>query len=114
MQNKNGVSKRLNALWNTYHCQNLVVSTDRKFYCKDYKTLNYTLCCSIVKSSPNVYTTYFGYSFKCLIPTYIPSGDIQIEPHWYTLVLQIRHHSNIHMVEFVVFALKLQLFDIKE
>lgn len=69
-----GEHEKLNSLWNTYYCQNEIISANGRFYGKYCKNRFCTLCCSIRKAQ--------------IINRYYPTIETWDEPYFVTLTVK--------------------------
>ncbi len=69
-----GNDEQLKSLWNTYHCQNEVISTNGRIYGRYCKNRFCTLCCSIRKAE--------------IINKYLPIIEKWEEPYFVTLTVK--------------------------
>ena len=71
---KKGETERKQGYWNTYHCQNTVVSHNGRIYGKYCKNRHCTLCCSIRKAE--------------IINRYLPVIQTWEDPYFITLTVR--------------------------
>ena len=69
-----GECEKLKSLWNTYYCQNDIISANGRFYGKYCKNRFCTLCCSIRKAE--------------IINRYYPTIETWNEPYFVTLTVK--------------------------
>ncbi|MCW3122424.1 MAG: hypothetical protein JWQ38_1916 [Flavipsychrobacter sp.] len=67
-------TEKQKSLWNTYHCQNKLITIDGRFYGKYCKNRNCTLCCSIRKAD--------------IINRYLPTIKQWEAPYFVTLTVK--------------------------
>jgi len=78
---ENGDSEREKAYWNTYYCQNSVITANGRLYGKYCKNRFCTLCCSIRKAE--------------IINRYLPVIKEWEDPHFVTLTVKSCKHTQL-------------------
>ncbi|WP_298537611.1 hypothetical protein [uncultured Algibacter sp.] len=71
---ENETQELLEAFWNTYHCQQKIITADGKLYGKYCENRFWTLCCSIRKAE--------------IISRYFPIIKHWEEPHFVTITIK--------------------------